>query len=249
MTCDEVRELLPEHLLGRLEWPEDLEVRRHLRGCSACREERMKLEEGVSALSRAVHDQEPPAQLRDRVLGALGEEWEESARMPATPVPSRGSGRERSPWRAFAAAAALIFVVGSIAFGFAQGHRASLATADAQSYRNLLIALGGKDFRIGELRPAEGSAMHGQVLIYDGDPSGDWSSWAIVFAKVPGYTGSATATLLSSDGESRALPLIEFQEGDGKTWLVTYADLTRFDSLAVTSPTGQVLATAALDHA
>ena len=34
MTCDEVRELLPEHLLGTLEGPEDLEVRRHLRGYS-----------------------------------------------------------------------------------------------------------------------------------------------------------------------------------------------------------------------
>jgi hypothetical protein len=88
--------------------------------------------------------------------------------------------------------------------------------SDAQSYRNLLIALGGKEFRIGTLQPVEGSTMHGQVLIYDGDPSGDWSSWAIVFAKVPGYTGSATATLLSSDGESQALPLIEFQEGDGR---------------------------------
>jgi hypothetical protein len=55
--------------------------------------------------------------------------------------------------------------------------------------------------------------------------------------------------LLSPDGESRALPAIEFEEGDGKTWLVTYADLTRFNSLAVTSPTGQVLATAAIEHA
>jgi hypothetical protein len=247
MTCDEVYELLPEHLLGTLEGPEDLEVRRHLRGCAACREERMKLEEGVSALSRAVHDRQPPPELRDRVLGTLGEEWEES--VPAAPVPSRGAGRERSRWRAFAAAAALILVVGSVAFGFAQGHRASLATTDAQSYRNLLRSLGGKEFRIGELRPAEGSSMQGQVLIYDGDPSGDWSSWAIVFAKVPGYSGSATATLLSPDGDSRALPPIEFQEGDGKTWLVTYADLTRFDGLTVTSPTGQVLATATLEHA
>ena len=249
MTCDQIRELLAEHLLGTLEGPEDLEVRRHLRGCAACRQERMKLEEGVSALSRAVHDQEPPPELRDRFLGTLGEEWPESGRVPPTPVPTRGAGRERTPWRAFAAAAALILVVGSIAFGFAQGHRASLATTDADSYRNLLAALGGKEFRIGELRPAEGSTMHGQVLIYDGDPSGDWSSWAIVFAKVPGYTGSATATLLSSDGTSRALPRIEFHEGDGETWLVTYADLTRFDGLTVTSPTGQVLATAAIEHA
>ena len=249
MTCDEVRDLLPEHLLGTLEAPEDLEVRRHLRGCAACRDERRKLEEGVSALSRAVHDQEPPPELRDRVLSTLGEEWEQTERVPTTSVPSRGAGRERLPWRAFAAAAALILVVGSIAFGFAQGHRASLATTDAQSYRNLLTALGGTEFRIGELRPAEGSTMQGQVLIYDGDPSGDWSSWALVFAKAPGYTGSATATLLSPDGESRALPPIEFQEGDGKTWLVTYADLTRFDRLTVTSPTGRVMATAAVDRA
>ena len=167
MTCDEVRDLLPEHLLGTLEGPEDLEIRRHLRGCAACRDERMKLEEGVSALSRAVHDQEPPSELRDRVLGTLGEEWEETGRVP-TSVPSPGAGRERLRWRAFATAAVLILVVGSIAFGFAQRHRASLATTDAQSYRNLLVALGGKDFRIGELRPAEGSTMQGQVLIYDG---------------------------------------------------------------------------------
>ena len=91
--------------------------------------------------------------------------------------------------------------------------------------------------------------MQGQVVIYDGDPSGDWSSWAIVFAKVPGYTGSATATLLSSDGESLALPPIEFREGDGDTLLVTYADLTRFDRVTVTSRTGQVLATAAINDA
>jgi anti-sigma factor RsiW len=66
MTCDEVRELLPEQLLGTLEGPEDLEVRRHLRGCSTCREERMKLEDGVAALSRAVHDQEAGMERRLR---------------------------------------------------------------------------------------------------------------------------------------------------------------------------------------
>jgi hypothetical protein len=63
--------------------------------------------------------------------------------------------------------------------------RIGTLASDAQSYWNLLMAIGGKEFRIGRLRPAEGSTMHGQVLIYDGDPSGDWSSWAIVFAKVP----------------------------------------------------------------
>jgi anti-sigma factor RsiW len=98
MTCDEVRELLSEHLLGTLEGPEDLEVRRHLRGCAACREDRMKLEEGVSALSRAVHDEEPPAELRERVLRTLGEEWEETGRLPATPAASQRGSREGAPW-------------------------------------------------------------------------------------------------------------------------------------------------------
>jgi Putative zinc-finger len=249
MTCEEVRELLPEHLLGTLEEPEDLEVRRHLRGCTGCREERMHLEEGVSALSRAVHDHEPPPELRERVLRTLDEEWEETGRVPATPVASRGGGRERSPWRALAAAAVFIALVASAVFGVTQTHKASVATADAQSYQNLLASLGGLDFRIGKLHPTEGSTMHGQVLIYDGDPSGDWQSWAIVFAKAPGYTGSADATLLAPDGTSRELPPIDFEEGDGHTWQVTYSDLARFDSVRITSPSGDVLATATIEHA
>lgn len=249
MTCDEVRELLPEHLLGTLEGPDDLEVRRHLRGCASCREERMQLEEGVSALSFAVHDQDPPPELRERVLRTLGEEWEETGRVPATSVASRGGGRERSPWRALAAAAVFVALVASAVFGVTQTHKASLATADAQSYQNLLASLGGLDFRIGKLHPTEGSTMHGQVLIYDGDPSGDWQSWAIVFAKAPGYTGSADATLLAPDGTSRELPPIGFEEGDGHTWQVTYSDLARFNSVRITSPSGEVLATATIEHA
>jgi hypothetical protein len=246
MTCDEVRELLPEHLLGTLEGADDLEVRRHLRGCAACREELMKLEEGVSALSRAVHDQEPPAELRERVTRTLEQEWEESGRVPATPAAAPRGDRHRSPWRAMAVAAAVILLVGSVAFGSAQARRASLAAAQAHSYETLLTALGGKDFRIGELRPAEGSTMHGQVLIYDGDPSGDWASWVVVLTKAPGYSGSATATLLASDGRSRALPTMKFEDGEGHAWLVAYADLTGFDRLTVTSPSGDVMATAGI---
>jgi len=249
MTCDEVRELLPEHLLGTLEGPEDLEVRRHLRGCAACREERTKLEEGVSALSRAVHDEEPPAELRDRVLRTLGEEWEDSGRVPATPVSSPRGSRERSPWRALAVAAAVIVLVGSVGFGFAESHRATAAVADAQSYRNLLQALGGKEFRIGELRAAEGSTINGQVLIYDGDPSRGWSSWAVVFAKLPGYTGEATATLLGTDVDPLALGSLHIKDGEGSAWLVTHNDLTGYDRLTITSPSGQVMATAAIEQA
>jgi putative zinc finger protein len=53
VTCDEVRELLPEHLLGTLDGPEDLEVRRHLRGCAGCRKEMAGLSDGVEWFARA----------------------------------------------------------------------------------------------------------------------------------------------------------------------------------------------------
>jgi hypothetical protein len=150
----------------------------------------------------------------------------------------------------------MILIVGSVAFGFAQAHRASLATdraslatAGAQSYQNLLDALGGKEFRIGELHPAPGSAVHGQVLLYDGDPERGWSSWGIVFAKVPGYAGEATATLLAANGDSLELGPLHIEDGEGTAWLVTHDDITEYDRLTITSPSGQVMANAAIDPA
>src|SRR6266576_2666822 len=228
MTCDEVRELLPEHLLGTLEGPEDLEVRRHLRGCSTCREERMKLEDGVAALSRAVHDQQPPADLRDRVLRTLGEEWHDAAPLPVTPRRRRAR---------------------SLAYGAAQAHTASVATANATSYTSLLRTLGGKEFSVGELHPTGGSSFDGRVLVYEGDASKGWSSWAIVFVKAPGYTGDATATLIGTDGQALALPPLRVSDGEAHTWLVTGDDLSGYDRLTITTPDGNVVATGAIHPA
>lgn len=245
MTCDEVRELLPEHLLGTLEGPEDLEVRRHLRGCSTCREERMKLEDGVAALSRAVHDQEPPADLRDRVLRTLDEEWHDAGPLPAT----ARRRRDRSPWRAVAAAAVVVLVAGSLAFGATQARRASVATADATSYTHLLDVLGGKDFSVGQLHPTGGSSFEGQALVYEGDASKGWGSWAIVFVKAPGYVGDATATLIGADGGALALPPLRLSDGEAHSWIVTGDDLSGYDRLTITTPDGNVVATGAIHPA
>jgi len=245
VTCDEVRELLPEHLLGTLEGPEDLEVRRHLRGCGTCREERMKLEDGVAALSRAVHDQEPPADLRDRILRTLDEEWHDAGPLPAT----AGRRRERTPWRAVAAAAVVVLIAGSLAYGATQARRASVATADARSYGSLLTTLGGKEFSVGELHPTGGSSFDGRVLVYEGDASKGWSSWAIVFLKAPGYVGDATATLIGTDGQALALPQLRISDGEAHTWLVTGDDLSGYDRLTITTPDGNVVATGAIHPA
>ena len=205
----------------------------------------MKLEDGVAALSRAVHDQEPPADLRDRILRTLDEEWEEAGRPPATTQ----RGRDRSPWRAVAAAAVVVLIAGSVAFGAPQAHRASVATADAASYTRLLTTLGGKEFSVGELHPTGGSSFDGRVLVYEGDASKGWNSWAIVFVKAPGYVGDATATLIGTDGQALALPPLRVSDGGAHAWLVTGDDLSGYDRLTITTPDGNVVATGAIHPA
>lgn len=246
MTCDQTQELLPEHLLGTLDDVTDADVRRHLRGCAGCRQERMDLEDGLAALSHATHEQEPPEELRDRVLGTLAEEWREPA--PTTEAPAAAlPTRRRSVLFAVAAALAVLVIAGSLVFGAGQAHRANLATADAGAYRNLLATLGGKEFRIGELHGSGG--LTGQVLLYDGDPTGGWTSWGLVLVRgeVPAGT---TATLLAPGGHTIELPPLHAGEyGTSSTWLVTGHDITAFDELTLTGPDGTVLGTASIQEA
>lgn len=248
MTCEEVRELLPEHLLSALDEHTDAAVRRHLRGCAACREERMKLEDGVAALSRAVHDQDPPEELRARVLRALDEEWEESGPVPAAPRPP-APPRRSSVWTAVAATVAIVLVAGSLIWGVSQTHRASLAATDAGSYRSLLSFLGGKEFRVGSIRPSPGSQIQGQVLLYDGDAEHGWSSWGLVMLKAPGYDGEASITLIGPDGDTYAWPPMHIRDGEGDAWIVTHKDLTDYDRLTITTPDGTVVGSATIHTA
>lgn len=233
MTCDEVGELLPEHLLGGLEGPEDLEVRRHLRGCAGCRTEMSALADGVVSFARAAHDRTPPPELHERVTTVLEQEWRErDERVP----PSRGRSRLLRP-----AAAALVVIV-ALSWGGVQMRRANLAEGAAASYRNLLTALGGTEFRIGRLRPATGQPVQGSVVLYD---SSIHQSWGVVLVRAPGATGTATVTLGTEDGRTIDIRPIEFQtDGSGSTWIVTASDLTAFDRVTIVAADGSVLATA-----
>lgn len=238
MTCDEVRELLPEHLLGSLPDTDDARIRRHLRGCAECRAERARLEDGVAALSYAI-DQEPPEALREQVLGVLGEEWSEEERPEAAVA-----GPARS-WRWVALAAAALLLVVSLGWGGSQWRRADRLAAEAGSYRTLLDTLGGKEFRLGTLHGTAAVPMTGTVVLYDALPGEQgWYSWGIVFASAPGYEGEARALLVAEDGRSLELPPLRFVEGEASSWIVTHDELTPYDELVVTDGAGSVLASA-----
>ena len=242
MTCEEVRDLLPEHLLGSLDDTSDARVRKHLRGCADCRAERMRLEDGVAALSHATHEQDPPEALRRHVLDVLSEEWDEPGEQPATPAGSPGP--HGSAWRWLAVAAAFILVAVSLSYGVSQSRHAAEVQADAGSYQALLDALGGKEFRLGTLNGVDGQAISGTVVLYDGEPGKDWSSWGIVLAKAPDYTGEAHVRLLGENGMSLKMPSLTFSDGEAATWLVTHEDLVPYDELVITAPDGTMLATA-----
>jgi hypothetical protein len=244
MTHEQVRELLPEHLLGSLAETDDAAIRRHLRGCAECRDERVRLEDGVAALSYAT-EQEPPESLRDDVLGVLGEEW----RDPDPQQTPRTALRSRTAWQWLAVAAAFVLVIVAAGWGVAESRRADNLQADAASYRSLLSTLGGKEFRIGTVHSADGAGINGRVVLYDGDPSHGWSSWGMVLVESPSTRGDARAMLIGKDGRTLELPSLRFTNGEATTWLVTHDDISGYDRLVIMSPQGDVLANASIAEA
>jgi anti-sigma factor RsiW len=240
VTCDEVRELLPEHLLGTLDGPEDLEVRRHLRGCAGCRTEVTALSEGVEWFARAAHDRTPPPELHDRVMTTLEQEWREGDAERANARRTRWIGR----------AAAVVAIAAALGWGLTQTHRANVESADAESYRRVLTTLGGKEFRIGTFDSHVAHPLEGSVVLYD---SHEGQSWGIVLVRAPGVSGTATVTLSvdgSGAGDTIDAGKLEFEpDGDAATWLVTSSDLTPFDHVTITAEDGTVLATADIDLA
>jgi hypothetical protein len=230
MSCEAVRELLPDFTLGTLNDLEAVSVRAHLRGCATCRSEASALDEGVALFASAAHQAEPPEELESRVMAVLAEEWAEAP--TRTRVPRR--------WAALAAAAALVVVtVGSLAWaGVAQIHQSRVA-AQAASYREFLHALGGKDVRVATLQSRGSSSMEGSAVLYDSDRG---QSWVLVLVRSPGETGPVNVTLVGPTNQIRLRPIELAADGDGATWLVTSSDISKVRTVRITDRSGRLVA-------
>jgi hypothetical protein len=243
MSCEEVRQLLPDYALGTLSETESASVRRHLRGCSACRAEATELDEGVSLFARAAHAADPPPELKDRVMAVLDEEWRE-AHAPAS-VTLAGPRKARVWAIRWQAVAALVIVLAGLATwgGIAQSN-ANRFQEDALTYRSFLGALGGKDVRVGRLDPIDGITMEGNVILYD---SARGQSWILVLARAPGFTEELTVTL-AGGGRTIKIPFpLRFDpDGEGWTGLVTSTDISAFNEVVLTDPNDRVFARAAI---
>jgi hypothetical protein len=242
MTCEETRDLLAEYLLGSLDDVLTAKVDRHLRGCAACREELATLSDGVSALALATHDEVPPAELRDRVLGVLDDEWTDAGRSTSAPgdaAAPRHPSTVRRGWLVAVAAAVVVAIV-ALGWGGVAQRQASRAQAQAAEYDRFLGALGGEGVRVGSLASATDPSLEGSAVVYDSKVG---QSWVMVLIRAPGLTGPLHATLATPSGSPISLrPLTLGPDGDGSTWLVTGKDLHPYDRVTVTDDTGTVVA-------
>jgi len=233
VRCEATREQLPEHLLGSLGPEEDAAVRRHLRGCGACRQELAGLGEGLSTFARAAHQADPPADLRDRVLDALAEDR-------ADPEVAAERPRRLAVRPVLLRAAAVVALAGSLAWGALATVHANDLSGAAGRYHAFLHALGGRDVRVAVLHPTGSREVGGDAILYDSDVG---QSWALVLVRAPGTAGRARVVLTSPAGRIALRPIQFSSDGDGSTWLVTSADISRFDRCIVLSMSGHMLAT------
>jgi hypothetical protein len=231
-TCDDVRPLLPDHLLGSLTEEGDVEVRGHLRGCAGCRRELAQLDEGLGVFGSTLA-REAPAELRGRVQEVLAEEWAGHG----TPRRRRS---HRPPWAISIAAA--IAIAASAAFGVVELGRARTAQTNADRYESVLNVLGGEGFRSGELRALGDVPADGSVLAYR---SSHDQSFVLVFVRAPGLDGLGTMVVTRLDGTTWVPGKIEFDgSGDAAAWWVTANDVGSIDRLTVRAPDGSALASA-----
>jgi hypothetical protein len=257
VTCDEVREVLAEHVLGTLEETADAGVRHHLRGCGACRQEEAVLADGLDMVARA-HEFEPPDEVRTAVMEALGDEWRtaepENLVVVDTNVSRLNGRREHREHRAvkwIGVAAVLVLMIGSIGYAVRTNHHATVleaqashSEAEAHRYETFLGVLGGENVRVGSLSATTSQKIDGSVVVYD---SKEQQNWVLALVQAPGMEGVGKVTLSSADGKKLTLHPFPFsQGGEASTYLVTSSSLKEFDSATLYGPNGETLARASI---
>ncbi|MFJ9392453.1 anti-sigma factor domain-containing protein [Nocardioides sp. NPDC101246] len=115
MTAHDIHALSGAYAVDALDDIERARFEEHLAVCADCRDEVASLRDTTWMLG-GLTDTAPPPELRDRLLAGIKEIRPlppETTSREDTPVPSEASPSRRFGWRTFAAAAAVLAVVGT----------------------------------------------------------------------------------------------------------------------------------------
>jgi negative regulator of sigma E activity len=133
-TCEEVLELLSAALDGELTAQEQAELNAHLAQCPSC----SALSAQLTGLHRAMGELEDvpaPVGFADRVMAQVSAEGGSAQMGKVIPFPTQK--RKRTPWKGWAAAAAVVAVVAlgavTLAGQFPLGQSGSTSSADART--------------------------------------------------------------------------------------------------------------------
>jgi hypothetical protein len=197
--CEKTRQLAAEVALGIAAGDDRAHALEHAATCRDCRELLGELAALVDELALVAPAHEPPAGFETRVLERLG------AKAPGGPV------ARFLPMRALRAVIAAL-AVAAVTAG------AMLATfrderRDASRYRESLQAVNGEYFDTATLR-ARGGKVAGNVLAYQGSPSG-----MLVRVARPRRHATYTCELLTRSGRRIRLGAFRLYGSDG-TWSV-----------------------------
>jgi hypothetical protein len=168
VSCQQVRDLLPELAIGVLPGQDRERLERHLASCAGCRKEAVDLEQAAATLALALPPAQVPAGLAGRVVSRVRR---------ATGAPGTGR-RARSTVAALVAAA---LVVASLGWGVVMAGRADRfadraeraerqqAAALVRFQRVLARVIPGEDLSpnetyLGRLSPAASATGGGAVL-------------------------------------------------------------------------------------
>jgi Putative zinc-finger len=194
MSCERVKDLVPEIALGTIDGEERAEALRHLATCSECRRLLDQLTTVVDELLMLAPVQEPPAGFESRVIDALGFQRR---------APRRRLARRLLVWLGPPVLAAA--VTAAVLVGVYHDDRVI-----AERYRTTLEQADGKYFQAGPLRDGTG-ADAGVAFGYQGRPS-----WILVTVD-PGHRDQvASAELVTRDRRTIRLP--GFELGPDGSW-------------------------------
>ncbi len=233
MSCAEIRDLLPDHVLGSLSAMDARRVDRHVSRCVGCREERTAVEEAMTAVALSLPPVDPPPNLGERIVARV------ATASAGRPGSSRGV-------RALAAAtmAAVLVAVGALGWAMAErGQNDLVRREQVQNVRQLtkaLEAVGARPYRADLLPARQERKGFGSVAIYSATRVNDFILVGVVLPDddAPPYTVKAM------DPKGRVLSrgtLSKTNNGDWVFYESTEANLSRAISVSVMDRSGRAV--------